>query len=74
MHFKLINDTTAQASGSIIYAYFEPGFVGLVFEKDREGFDWGGRPDDEMPDLFWFKLVGDRLVVGEEHRPWELIS
>jgi hypothetical protein len=74
MHIKLVHDGTSSQTGPIIYAYFEPGLVGLVFEQDHEGFEWGGRPDLDLPDLFWFAIEREGLVVNGAERPWELIA
>jgi len=76
MHIKFDSDSpAAPESGPIIYAYFKPGLVGIVFERDEEGFMWGGRPDDELPDLFWFKIVDDCLMTTDKKlRSWELVA
>ena len=75
MHLNFHSRSEKIATGSIIYAYFEPKAVGLIFVAPNEGQQLGGRADQDFEQLYWFDMEGDSVVVPALGRidTWEIV-
>ena len=76
MHLQFYRGQEVLRSGSVIYAYFEPGAVAVVFESDEEGSKLGGVPDPELGELYWFKLAQGAFVLPgrDPVARWEIMT
>jgi hypothetical protein len=63
VHLNLVRNEETITTGPVIFAYFEPGSVGIVFQHREEGPALGGRADAELIELYWFSLVDGTLEL-----------
>jgi hypothetical protein len=76
VHLNLVRNDRTITTGPVIFAYFEPGSVGIVFQGREDGPALGGRADPELIELYWFTLVDGRLelpALGTIQR-WEIVA